>query len=109
MGGIIDGGVGTGWTFYPPLRTIGHLRRGPDFGILSLHIAGVRSLGGRINFWRRIKNLKINSVSFLSLNIYNWRILVRVFLLLISLPVLAGGITMLLFDRNFNRNFFDRR
>jgi heme/copper-type cytochrome/quinol oxidase subunit 1 len=28
--------------------------------------------------------------------------------LLISLPVLAGGITIILFDRNFNSSFFDR-
>ena len=28
-------------------------------------------------------------------------------LLIISLPVLAGGITILLFDRNFNTSFFD--
>jgi len=27
--------------------------------------------------------------------------------LLLSLPVLAGGITMLLTDRNFNTSFFD--
>jgi len=30
-----------------------------------------------------------------------------VVLLLLALPVLAGGITMLLFDRNINRSFFD--
>jgi cytochrome c oxidase subunit 1 len=34
-------------------------------------------------------------------------VLVTAFLLLFSLPVLAGGITMLLLDRNFNTSFFD--
>jgi cytochrome c oxidase subunit I len=29
------------------------------------------------------------------------------FLLIFSLPVLAGGLTMLLTDRNFNTSFFD--
>lgn len=29
------------------------------------------------------------------------------FLLVLRLPVLAGGITMLLFDRNLNTSFFD--
>lgn len=28
-------------------------------------------------------------------------------LLIVSVPVLAGGITILLFDRNFNTTFFD--
>jgi heme/copper-type cytochrome/quinol oxidase subunit 1 len=50
----------------------------------------------------------IITFNFLCLSIFNWRILVRVFLLLISLPVLAGGITIILFDRNFNSSFFDR-
>jgi len=32
---------------------------------------------------------------------------VTAFLLVLRLPVLAGGITMLLFDRNLNSSFFD--
>jgi cytochrome c oxidase subunit 1 len=35
------------------------------------------------------------------------RVWVTAFLLILRLPVLAGGITMLLFDRNFNSSFFD--
>jgi len=87
---------------------LGHRGQGPDFVILSLHLAGISSLGGRINFWSTIKNFLIMSFSFLCLRLFSWRILVRVFLLLISLPVLAGGITIILFDRNFNSSFFDR-
>jgi heme/copper-type cytochrome/quinol oxidase subunit 1 len=34
-------------------------------------------------------------------------VLITAFLLLLSLPVLACAITMLLADRNFNCNFFD--
>jgi cytochrome c oxidase subunit 1 len=33
--------------------------------------------------------------------------LVTAFLLLLTLPVLGGGITMLLFDRHLNTGFFD--
>jgi len=36
-----------------------------------------------------------------------WAIIITVFLLLLALPVLAGGITMLLMDRNCNTSFFD--
>jgi cytochrome c oxidase subunit 1 len=41
------------------------------------------------------------------LSLFNISILVTSFLLVISLPVLAGGITIIIFDRNFNTRFFD--
>jgi len=38
-----------------------------------------------------------------------WCLWVTSFLLLLSIPVLAGALTILFFDRNFNTSFFDRR
>jgi cytochrome c oxidase subunit 1 len=104
---LVDEGVGTSWTLYPPLSSEGHLGLGVDYSIFSLHLAGVGSIGGRINFWRTITNLKVINVSYLNLNLFCWSILVSVFLLLLTLPVLAGAITILLVDRNFNGSFFD--
>lgn len=41
------------------------------------------------------------------LPIFVWAILVTAFLLLLSIPVLAGALTMLLTDRHFGTTFFD--
>ena len=61
---IIGSGVGTGWTVYPPLSD-GIFHDGPavDFGILSLHIAGVSSILGAINFIVTIFNIKAEGYS----------------------------------------------
>lgn len=41
------------------------------------------------------------------LPLFVWAIFITAFLLLLSLPVLSAGVTMLLMDRNFNTSFFE--
>lgn len=105
---FIDAGAGTGWTLYPPLSShIGHPGSRVDSIIFSLHIAGARRLIARINFIRTIYGMNNTLIIFERLTIFLWRIKITVFLLILSLPVLAAGITILLRDRNLNTSFFD--
>ena len=107
---IVQTGVGTGWTLYPPLRrNVGHSGISVDIAIFSLHLAGIRSLAGGINFGRTIYNCRPIGVDIFLVPVYPWAIVVTRILLVVSLPVLAGGITILLFDRNLNTTFFDPR
>ena len=101
-------GVGTGWTIYPPLSSvIAHSGVSVDFAIFSLHIAGISSIAGAINFISTLINMKLYNLNWNRLTLYIWAVFITVILLLLSLPVLAGAITMLLTDRNFNTTFFD--
>ncbi len=105
---VIDSGPGTGWTIYPPLSGYsGHSNRTVDMLIFRLHLAGVSSIAGSINFLCTINNLKRPSITWYNMPLFLISVWVTAFLLVLSLPVLAGGITMLLFDRNLNTSFFD--
>jgi len=55
---LLDAGIGTGWTLYPPLSSLGHSGSSVDFGIFSLHLAGVSSILGSINFITTIANMR---------------------------------------------------
>lgn len=100
-------GAGVGWTFYPPLSSSvfkGSL--GVDFLMFSLHVAGVSSILSSIKFICTICSI-FDSEKIGRSSIILWAYLFTSILLLVSLPVLAAAITMLLFDRNFGSAFFD--
>ena len=93
---------------YPPLSGVqSHSGPSVDLAIFALHLSGISSLLGSINFIATIVNMRTGGISLHKLALFGWAVVITAVLLLLSLPVLAGGITMVLTDRNFNTSFFE--
>jgi cytochrome c oxidase subunit 1 len=99
------GPADTGWTIYPPysVRTDGS---GTDLLILSLHILSIASLAGAINFLATIHNMRTAGMTWMRLPLFVWSIEVYAALLVVVLPALSAGLTMLLLDRQAGTSFF---
>jgi heme/copper-type cytochrome/quinol oxidase subunit 1/heme/copper-type cytochrome/quinol oxidase subunit 2 len=102
-----NSGVATGWTLYPPLSSIiGSPTPAMDFMIYSLHLAGLSSILGSMNFMVTVGYMRCRGLYMHRVPLYCWSVLFTGLLLCLALPVLAAAITMLLTDRNINTSFF---
>ena len=94
-----DGGAAdTGWTAYPPLSAQAP-GNGQDLWILSLHILTASSLAGAINFIVTIHHMRTRGMTWTRIPLFVWAIEIYAWLLVVILPVLAAGLTLLLLDR----------
>ena len=102
---VPGGAAAGGWTLYPPLSIQGGM--GMDMMIFAVHIMGASSIMGSINIITTILNLRTPGMTMMRMPMFAWTWLITAFLLIASMPVLAGAVTMLLTDRHFGTTFFN--
>jgi cytochrome c oxidase subunit 1 len=103
-GGAIEASQ-TSWTMYPPLSAE-QANPGVDLFLLGLHLTGVSSTMGAINFIATIFTERGEGVNWANLDIFSWTILTQSGLILFAFPLLGSALIMLLLDRNFGTMFF---
>ncbi len=99
------GGPAGGWTMYPPLFIQGGISY--DMTIFAVHILGASSIMGSINIITTILNMRAPGMTMMKMPLFVWTWLITAYLLIATVPVLAGAVTMLLTDRNFDTHFFN--
>jgi len=100
------GGPNFGWTMYAPLSTT-YAPPSTDFVIISIHLMGFSSIMGGINIIATIINLRKPGMRYMQMPLFAWGWFITAFLLIMAMPVLAGVVTMMLFDRHFGTSFFN--
>jgi cytochrome c oxidase subunit I len=97
-----------GWTSYVPLSSITYSPGGgQDAWIYLVHLTGLSSILGAMNFYVTIANMRARGMSWGRLPLFIWAILTYSILIIFAMPVIAGAVTMLLTDRHFGTHFFD--
>ncbi|HVC88789.1 MAG TPA: cytochrome c oxidase subunit I [Gaiellaceae bacterium] len=115
LGGIVlllsffakGGAASAGWTSYVPLSTLHEPGYGQDLWILGLHALSIASLAGAINFVVTIHNMRTPGMSWMRIPLFCWSMVTYGWLLIIVLPTLSAGLTLMLLDRQAGTHFFD--
>ncbi|MCL2769767.1 MAG: cytochrome c oxidase subunit I, partial [Solirubrobacterales bacterium] len=97
-----------GWSSYVPLsNSLFSPGGGQDAWIFLIHLTGLSSMLGAINFYATIANMRAPGMSWGRLPLFIWAVLTYSVLIIFAMPVIAGAVTLLLTDRHFGTHFFD--
>merc|ERR1712182_23357 len=102
-------GGGTGWTLYPPLST-SMMSLSPSstaFVVFGLLMSGISSCLTSLNFLITVCNLISYSLTCNTMPLFPWAIFLTAVMLVFTLPILSGGLLMVLADLHSNTVFFD--
>ncbi len=93
----------TSWTMYTPL-SVEQPTPATDLMILGLHLSGISTTMGAINFIATIFTER--DIDWPELDLFSWTMLTQSGLILFAFPLLGSAFVMLLLDRNFGTTFF---
>ncbi|MEM1366667.1 MAG: cytochrome c oxidase subunit I [Cyanobacteria bacterium P01_H01_bin.15] len=105
MGSFMFGGAQSGWTSYPPLSLV-TANTAQSMWCLSIILVGTSSILGALNFVITLVKMRIPDMKWTDLPLFCWAMMATAVLALVSTPVLAVAMILMLFDINFGTGFF---
>ena len=97
-----------GWFGYAPLTISEYtLSSSTDYWVLGLQIMGIGTTAAGLNFVVTILNLRAPGMTLMRMPVFAWMTLIISFLVIFAFPPLTIALTLLMFDRFFDTNFFD--
>jgi cytochrome c oxidase subunit 1 len=107
--GFLFGGSGdAGWTGYVPLTEAKYSPSvGQDLWIMGLHLLGISSMLGGINFLVTIHNMRAPGMTWFRIPLFVWSMEVTAALVVLASPFLATALLLVLLDRQAGTHFFD--
>jgi cytochrome c oxidase subunit I len=97
-----------GWTAYTPLSSGPYIPgNGTDAWIYLIHLTGVSSILGALNIMVTIANMRAPGMGWARLPLFCWSMLAQAIMIILTLPVIAAAVTILLTDRHFGTCFYD--
>ena len=107
---FVEGGAaGAGWTAYAPLSAESEysgVHMGQVLWLVSLIIVGFSSLTGAVNYITTVINMRAPGMTWFRLPLPVWALFITSWLVLLAIPILTGGLIMLLFDQTIGTGFF---
>jgi len=103
------GHAGAGWTSYAPLSEspeFSGVSLGQQLWCVSLIVLGLSSMLGAVNYITTVINMRAPGMTWFRLPLSIWALFITAILVLLAIPILAGGVIMLLFDQTIGTHFF---
>jgi len=107
---FVEGGAaGAGWTSYAPLSASGEwtgVYMGQILWLVSLIILGFSSITGALNYVTTVIAMRAPGMTWFRIPLATWSLFITAWLLLLAIPILTGGLILLLFDQTIGTAFF---
>jgi len=102
----VNGGIDTGWTFYPPYSSIYSNTQVLAAGI-GIFIAGFSSILTGLNFLVTIHTMRAPGMTWFRLPLFVWAIYSTAIIQILGTPVIAVTVLSLALERLFHIGIFD--